>query len=83
MNPYQPISCDFYDVLEALAVRRIKTTVEFVDDSNTVLLENVLITDLQTRDKEEFLYLDDGQFIRLDRLLSVKGEERPGACRID
>lgn len=79
---YQPISCDFYDILEALATRRIKTTVEFIDGGESVTLEGVVITDLQTRNKEEFMHLDDGRCIRLDRLLSVNGEEFPGACRI-
>lgn len=83
MKAYRPISCDFYDILEALAVRRIKTTVEYVDGEKSVTLKEVMITDLQTRNKEEFMYLDNGQVIRLDQLLTVNGEELPGSCRID
>jgi Rho-binding antiterminator len=83
MKPYLPISCDFYDILEALAVRQVKTTVEFMDGEKSVTLKEVIITDLQTRDKEEFMYLDNDQVIRLDQLVTVNGEERPGACQID
>lgn len=83
MNNYQPIRCDFYDILEALATRRAKITVEFMDAAQLTIAEDVVITDLQTRNKEEFVYLDNGQVIRLDHLVKVNGIELPGVCGIE
>ncbi|MEL6274054.1 MAG: hypothetical protein AAFQ37_01645 [Bacteroidota bacterium] len=80
---YQPISCDYYDILEALAVRRVSTEVAFFTPNEKLEhLSGVKIVNLYTREKEEFMELDDGTIIRLDRLKSVNGEELPGSCKI-
>ncbi|MEM9835539.1 MAG: hypothetical protein AAF828_03500 [Bacteroidota bacterium] len=73
MKTYQPISCDFYDVLEANAVRRIKSVVVYQAEDEVQTVSDVIITDLQTRNKEEFVYLSNGLELRLDQLISVNG----------
>jgi len=80
---YQPISCDYYDILEALAVRRVTTIVEyFSQEGNLQEVSGVKIVNLYTREKEEFMELDNGTVIRLDRLKTVNGEELSGVCKI-
>lgn len=77
---YQPISCDYYDVLEALAVQRKRTVVEYRNEAGAkITLENALIVDLITKDKVEYMKLDRGLILRLDQLLSVNGTTFDGA----
>jgi len=80
---YQPIACDFHDRLEALSTlrRRVRLSLAAGDGnpaggpdhgSGGVTTLVGLIEDIYTTDsKEEFLRLDDGSAIRLDRIVSV------------
>jgi Rho-binding antiterminator len=73
-NPYQSVSCSFYDELEALAtLRRICTIRYRTETGESVSIESKII-DLYTVNKSEFLKLKDGTEIRLDRLISVDGK---------
>lgn len=80
---YQPIDCNYYDRLEALATLRQRSRIDYVNtEGQSTTLEAVLIVDLQTRNKEEFMILEDGQEIRLDKLIAVNGVVVPGSCEI-
>lgn len=73
-NPYQAVSCSFYDELEALAtLHRICTIRYRTETCEAVSIESQII-DLYTANKSEFLKLKDGTEIRLDRLISVDGK---------
>lgn len=74
MEDYQPISCDFHDELEALAVRRRKCEITYRDISGNPVTVEDCIEDIYARDKEEFLKLKSGLEIRLDRLIEVDGK---------
>lgn len=84
---YRPIACDFHDDLEAYAVtgRRIRIrhaaaeAPEPVNGASESLLCNEgRIRDISTNaKKEEFLTLDDGASIRLDRIRSVEALAAP------
>jgi len=78
---YIPIDCNYYDRLEAHATLRQRVKIDYYTESGeaTVLLE-ALIVDLQTRKKLEFMILDGGQEIRLDRLIAVNDVPVPGSC---
>lgn len=77
---YQPISCDFYDELELLALRKTVAKIVIRKENEIVeTIENVIKT-LYTKDKEEFLVLENGQEIRLDKLVSVNGIELKNYC---
>jgi len=83
MNPtdpdpatYQPISCDFHDLLEALATQRRPTTVHFVGEDGAPAQRQGVITDLYSRGGAEYLVLDAGEPLRLDRLVAVDGARR-------
>lgn len=86
-NDYRPIACGLHDVLEAAAVRRslcrIRARTEAGDDVTEV---TVRILDVYTESGAEYVDLDDGSTLRLDRLITVdpvvtEGAEdgRPGA----
>lgn len=77
---YLPISCDFHDELQLIALR--KTTVPIVyrtADGGSEAIQST-IADLYTREKEEFLLLPTGEEIRLDRLVNVDGMELKNYC---
>jgi Rho-binding antiterminator len=66
---YRPIACDFHDRLESLATlrRRVRLTLR----GGPAMAEGLISDIYTTADKQEFLRLDDGNEIRLDRILGV------------
>ncbi len=81
MKKYKPISCDFYDELELLAMRKTPCQILFRKDAQGELQTiQGTINDLYTRNKEEFLLLSDSTEIRLDQLVSVNGKALKNYC---
>ncbi|MBC6610486.1 hypothetical protein H8B15_06110 [Hymenobacter sp. BT507] len=80
-TPYTPISCSFYDELEALATTRQPCQLVYrtQPDSPPVTYQGV-IADLFIQDKVEYLRLTDGFTLRLDNLLAVDQKERRDVC---
>ncbi|MEL6942080.1 MAG: hypothetical protein AAFO82_05375 [Bacteroidota bacterium] len=79
-NDYQPISCDFYDLLEESVTLKKKSIIHFY---NTDYQEEQIVSriiNLFTKQKEEFLELENGQLIRLDQLISVDGKLLSKVC---
>jgi len=71
-DAYRPIACDFHDRLESLATlrRRVRLTLKAGDAGAASAVG--MISDIYTReDKQEFLRLDNGAEIRLDRIIEV------------
>jgi transcriptional antiterminator Rof (Rho-off) len=65
---YRPIECDFHDRLEEFAVTRRR--VRIAHESGQApegLIEDIYTTDT----KEEFLRMEDGTTIRLDKIKAV------------
>jgi Rho-binding antiterminator len=67
---YKTISCQFYDMLEELAVKKIKSKILYMDNQNEIYIEEIIV-DFKTKNKEEFLILDNGTQIRLDKILKI------------
>lgn len=80
MDPYQPISCDFYDELEARATLRRPCRIEYRDASGQNQTVEAVIKDLYVRSKVEYMLLSTGLEIRLDHLVAVDGKPLPEAC---
>ena len=78
--PYRPVSCDVHDVLEATATRRTRATIGFVDPDDAPTQASARIVDIVTRSDGEYVVLESGVEIRLDRVRSVDGV-RPGDVR--
>ncbi len=78
MSSYQPIDCNFYDILEANATRKRYIRIQYFSDIQEFLTVDAIIKDLFIRDKAEYMLLSSGLEIRLDRLVSVDGHTLPG-----
>lgn len=80
MQAYIPINCSYYDELEALATRkRIVPIIYRKDDGEEATLQTRIL-DFYTRNKEEFMVLEAGPDIRLDKIVSVDGKIPPLSC---
>lgn len=77
---YRPINCSYYDELEAIATlqKRVRVVYEGQDGPQTI--EGVGISNLYSKEKEEFVVLTNGQIIRLDYLIEVDGKPVIKAC---
>ncbi|MDR0181897.1 hypothetical protein [Lysobacter arvi] len=73
-RPYVPIDCEFHDVLEATAVRRRVAVIHHLDDDGRTRVLEGRIADLYAAGAVEYMRLDDGNVIRLDRIVSIDGE---------
>lgn len=77
---YQPISCNFYDHLEATATLRKRVIIHYLDQLGKQTSVLARIKDFLVKDKVEYMILDNGQTIRLDHLLAVDGEKLAAYC---
>ncbi len=66
---YEAIDCNFHDVLEALCTRRDICTLNHSQGPNRVRSDRGRIVDLYTTRGAEFLQMDNGREIRLDRIV--------------
>lgn len=73
MNDYCPISCEFHDVLEALATTRKTTELEYRDAEGTLRTASAVIRDVYAQGKAEYLTLSTGETLRLDQVVAVNG----------
>jgi hypothetical protein len=74
---YKPVSCDFSDELENFSVRKILVDVTYWDDKSLPCQLTGVIEDIfTTPQKEEFLKLDNGELIRLDRIFEIAPHDR-------
>ncbi len=74
---YKPIDCNFYDRLEAWSVRKVEVNICLTDTDS---LTTGVIQDLYIKEKAEFLLLNTGQEIRLDKIASVNGIPLDETC---
>lgn len=77
---YQPISCNFYDILEAAATLKKECIIKIINTDNQEEQIVSRITNLFTREKGEFMELENGRIIRLDQLVMVDGEILKNYC---
>lgn len=80
-QPYQPIDCGFHDLLEATITRRTYSHLQYFTDlweftTVTVMLKN-LVSERYAADLVEYLVIDTGERIRLDRVVSVNSTFAP------
>lgn len=70
-SDYQPISCDFHDLLEVHATRRQATDLQFRDADGQLQTRRAVITDVYAKDGADYLTLSTGETLRLDQLVEV------------
>jgi Rho-binding antiterminator len=76
---YTPVSREFYEELEDLALARKHCEVVFEQEGARVT-ELGVIDRIYEEDGVEFLRMDSGLHIRLDRLIRVDGKIPPEFC---
>ena len=77
---YNPISCSLHDELLSLATLRKIVPILWRDVDGTEHNTGDKITDVFSRNSQEFLQLSSGIEIRLDRLINVDGKIFEGRC---
>ena len=73
---YIPVDCEFHDVLEAAATLRRVVAIDHVENEGNRRVADARIADLFARDGAEYMRLDDGSLIRLDRIVSIDDAQR-------
>jgi Rho-binding antiterminator len=76
MEDYKPVNCDFYDELEALATLKKESEIVFRADNEAKSIIRGRILDLYTRDRVEYMKLNNGLEIRLDRIIEINGKKQ-------
>jgi len=71
MEPYSRVSCDFYDKLVMLAKESLKIKIRYLNDGDKKCLIEATIKDVKIMDSAEWLILDNGEKLRLDRILEA------------
>jgi len=71
VTSYVPIDCGFYDELVLHAMRKNKLAIQ---KGSSKKFPEVVIKDLQTRNKEEFIHFDNGEVVRLDEIITVEDQ---------
>lgn len=77
---YEPISCDFYDELEIIAMRQTVAKIDYKDKKGKETVIFKKIKTIQARAGEEFLVLEDNSEIRLDQLIAVDDKPLKNYC---
>ncbi len=76
-DTYTPIACSFYDLFEVAGSRQ--TPVELVlKDEQTI--QGKIKTLKTVKNRGEFVVLQSGEEIRLDKIKSMNGKESIGYC---
>jgi transcriptional antiterminator Rof (Rho-off) len=78
-DDYQPVACSFYDEL-GLRMMRSRPCTMVVENGDQPETVEAVIQDLRTDGDAEYVCLDDGRRIRLDRIRRVDDVER-ASCR--
>lgn len=74
MDAYTPVSCDFHDQLEAIATLRQTCRIVYRSESNVTSEISGRIVDVYAVNHADYVKLQDGTVIRLDRIVSVNDQ---------
>lgn len=78
---YQPIDCNFYDNFEAAIVQRRSVKIEYRGTGTLPLRVETRLLDTKTDKTEEYVQFRNGDWLRLDRVISVDGVAAGDSCR--
>lgn len=71
--PYQPINCEFHDLLEAHATLRKPVQIGIRNETGAVQYCTASITDLYAKDGAEYMSMSTGDTVRLDQIEEIGG----------
>lgn len=69
---YSPVDCDFTDEVEFLVLNKFPVYITFLDPNGIQLHDSGQITEIFTQNSEDYLKLDKGRMVRLDRILTLE-----------
>lgn len=72
-SPYQPINCEFHDLLEAHATLRKPVQIGIRDATGAIQSCTATITDLYAQDGAEYMSISTGETVRLDQIEEIDG----------
>lgn len=78
---YQPIDCNFYDNFEAAIVQRRSVKIEYRGLEKRPLRVETRLLDTKTHKTEEYVQFRNGDWLRLDRVVSVDGVAAGESCK--
>lgn len=73
-DDYTPVACGVYSEYELAILRRRRLHLRWRDTEGVDHIEVVRPVDLRTRHGEEFMALEDGRELRLDRIIELHNE---------
>ena len=79
MKDYKPINCSFYDELEAAATLKKYIRIQYLSTLQEMLTIDAVIKDLFIKEGAEYMQLNTGEEIRLDRIVSIDGKYSPSS----
>ena len=79
-DAYRPIACDLYDRLEEAATLRRIVRIGYRDGKGEMAVTQGRIVDLRVSEGAEWMVLEDGFTLRLDRILALGDEPFGGTC---
>ena len=74
---HTPISCTFFDYLESWSKEQQPCRIEYRQNDGSSVKLSSRIVDIFTWQGTEYLLMEKGQLIRLDRLVSVNDTTPP------
>lgn len=77
---YASIGCAFYDHLEAAILSGKSVSLAYRRPDGEATMTQIRVLDTKTFRSEEFLWLEDDCYLRMDRILSVDGILATGSC---
>ncbi|MGI4874048.1 MAG: hypothetical protein ACRYFX_23055 [Janthinobacterium lividum] len=75
---YHPITCGFYNELEAAATLRRQVYLQYFNELRELCQGPAVFRTFVTRDHAEFAVLASGEEVRLDRIIRVDERAAPG-----
>lgn len=72
-DTYQPVDCSFHDELEVRVLRGSRCHIVYRDENGREQSVTARLMDIGAHRGEEFLRLEGGAEIRLDRILCIDG----------
>jgi Rho-binding antiterminator len=72
-QPYVPVSCEFHDVLEGLASTQHVAPITWLGTDDRRQTRTGKVADVYSSDGAEYLLMQSGEIIRLDRIIEADG----------
>ena len=77
MGDYKPINCNYHSVLEHYATLGTFCRIQYYTEINEFITVQAIIKDLYTMKGEEYMELNTGAIIRLDKIVRVNDDAAP------